>query len=62
MLPRVQVTAEDFLFFQVRNTEYMIRVKMAEAQKAAAKKLDGSIVISVSPCHAPSSIVAQKYA
>ncbi len=42
------VTTEDFAFAAVRQMEYLVRIKLAACQKAAGRKLDGHVVISVS--------------
>ena len=44
------VTSEDFIFASVRQMEYLVRIKLAACQKAAGRKLEGHIVISVSTC------------
>lgn len=42
------VTTAEFIFSQVRNVEYLVRVEMSEAQETAGKKLHGHVHIAVS--------------
>jgi len=44
------VTTDDFVFASVRQMEYLVRIKLLACQKAAGRKLEGHIVISVSTC------------
>ena len=45
------VTTDEFVFASVRQMEYLVRIKLPACQKAAGRKLEGHIVISVSTCN-----------